>query len=363
MRENWIWTWALVAMMGCLPFTMRAQQGLPNAAVLDYIATYRSIAIREMNRTGVPASITLAQGILETEAGQSDLVQRSNNHFGIKCKSSWTGDRVYHDDDAKGECFRAYGAAEDSYKDHSDYLRSSDRYASLFKLDPEDYKSWAHGLRRAGYATNPQYAYILIRYIENYGLQDYTLIALGKKPAMPDMDLEAFASGSRTRPDPASVNKSRDAAFHDERTLSTVTSEVPKYPDGEFRFNDTRAVYARSGTPLLSLADRFNVKLGWLVEFNDLDPDTESLPYDQLVFLQRKRKHGQNDLHIVKPGETLHAISQSEGLRLESLRHYNKLEAGMEPAAGETLYLRGSAPERPRLASNPSVVGKNDGHG
>ena len=128
------------------------------------------MAIREMQRTGVPASITLAQGILETEAGKSDLVIRSNNHFGIKCKSSWTGEKVYHDDDAQGECFRKYSDAEDSYKDHSDYLRTQPRYASLFSLDPLDYKGWATGLKKAGYATNPRYAQILIKYIEKYNL-------------------------------------------------------------------------------------------------------------------------------------------------------------------------------------------------
>lgn len=349
---------AIVAMMFCLPFVVRAQQGLPNANVLDYINTYRAIAIREMNRTGVPASITLAQGILETEAGKSDLVQRSNNHFGIKCKSSWTGDRVYHDDDAKGECFRAYGAAEESYRDHSDYLRTSERYASLFKLDPEDYKGWAHGLKRAGYATNPQYANILIRYIENYGLQDYTLIALGKKSAPSDLEQPAVAQQKPALPGPAAT---------------TVTEkEYRMYPEGEFKVNDTRVVYSRAGTSLLAIADKYKVKLGWLLEFNDLDADMESLPQDQLVFLQRKRKHGENEQHVVKPGETLHAISQSEGLRLESLRAYNKLEPGMEPAVGETLYLRGSAPGRPRLASATGgsaaedarsiPTSKNDGH-
>jgi hypothetical protein len=343
----------LVAFL-CMPAVMRAQQGLPSAAVLDYITTYRAIAIREMNRTGVPASITLAQGILETEAGQSDLVQRSNNHFGIKCKSSWTGDRVFHDDDARGECFRAYGAAEDSYRDHSDYLRTSDRYASLFKLNPEDYKGWAHGLKRAGYATNPQYANILIKYIENYGLQDYTLIALGKISAPADLDLAATAPAKSVKT-PMAVNSDHGAAFHEGKAVSTATSEMPRYPDGEFRFNDTRVVFARSGTPLLSLADKFNVKLGWLIEFNDLEPGTESLPADQLVFLQRKRKHGQNDVHVVKAGETLYTISQSEGLRLESLRNMNNLKPGMEPSEGETLNLRGSNSER-RLTT------KNDGN-
>jgi LysM repeat protein len=150
-----------------------------------------------MKRSGVPASITLAQGILETDAGKSDLVLSSNNHFGIKCKSIWKGEKVYHDDDSKGECFRKYPKASDSYMDHSDYLRSGTRYASLFKLDAENYKGWAKGLKAAGYATNPRYADILINYIEKYNLNQYTLIAMGKlEPIAADSAIVAIANGS-----------------------------------------------------------------------------------------------------------------------------------------------------------------------
>jgi len=148
--------------------------------VLAYIAKYRDIAIAEMQRTGVPASITLAQGIHETGAGTSDLVISSNNHFGIKCKSDWTGATVFHDDDARGECFRKYDDPSDSYKDHSDFLKNRPNYSSLFKLDELDYKSWSYGLKKAGYATNPKYPQILINLIEKYDLQDYSLMALGK---------------------------------------------------------------------------------------------------------------------------------------------------------------------------------------
>jgi LysM repeat protein len=152
-----------------------------SAVVRDYIAKYRDIAIAEMQRTGVPAAITLAQGILETEAGRSNLVQRSNNHFGIKCKSDWTGETVSHDDDAKGECFRKYNDPTLSYKDHSDFLKTRAHYAPLFKLDPADYQAWAYGLKKAGYATNPKYPQILIRIINEYNLQQYTMMALGQK--------------------------------------------------------------------------------------------------------------------------------------------------------------------------------------
>ena len=148
----------------------------------NYINTYKFLAIAEMQRSGIPASIILAQGIHETSAGTSDLVLASNNHFGIKCKANWTGQVVYHDDDARGECFRSYAAAEDSYRDHSDYLSQTPRYAFLFKLNPEDYESWAYGLKKAGYATNVKYSQILIKLIRDYDLEKYSLIALGKLP-------------------------------------------------------------------------------------------------------------------------------------------------------------------------------------
>ena len=228
-----------------------------NQAISHYIQTYQELAIKEMQRTGVPASITLAQGILETEAGQSDLVIRSNNHFGIKCKTSWTGEKVYHDDDARGECFRKYDAAEDSYKDHSDYLRSQPRYASLFALDPLDYKSWATGLKKAGYATNPKYAQILIKYIEKYNLGDYSLVALGRKA--PDSytittEQPKPSDGRRkkgmkdisisTQPLPVTENKDNQEKA---QTASSANSSKPKpvYPAGEFMLNDTRVIFAK----------------------------------------------------------------------------------------------------------------------
>ena len=141
-------------------FTAAAQH---SEVVKNYINIYKSLAMAEMQRTGVPASIKLAQGIHETMAGTSKLVLKSNNHFGIKCKSNWTGESVSHDDDARGECFRKYSSPEDSYRDHSNFLKNSQRYASLFILDPTDYTGWANGLKNAGYATNPKYPQVLIK--------------------------------------------------------------------------------------------------------------------------------------------------------------------------------------------------------
>jgi flagellum-specific peptidoglycan hydrolase FlgJ len=148
-----------------------------------YIQLYKEAAMTEMMRSGVPASITLAQGMLESGYGESDLCKRSNNHFGIKCKENWTGEKVYHDDDEKGECFRAYPTAADSYKDHSDFLKTRPWYAFLFKLDPTDYEGWAKGLKKAGYATEKDYPKRLMDIINNYDLQQYTLLAIRKKGA------------------------------------------------------------------------------------------------------------------------------------------------------------------------------------
>jgi flagellum-specific peptidoglycan hydrolase FlgJ len=147
-------------------------------AVQAYINTYKDIAIAEMKRTGVPAAITLAQGIHESGAGLGDLVSRSNNHFGIKCKSNWTGRTVKHDDDANQECFRAYDSASQSFVDHSNFLRNGSRYAFLFANEPTNYKAWAQGLKSAGYATNPKYAPMLIKLVEKYNLNQYTLAGL-----------------------------------------------------------------------------------------------------------------------------------------------------------------------------------------
>ena len=328
-------------------------------AINEYINQYRSLAIEEEHRTGVPASIKLAQGILETEAGKSDLVLKSNNHFGIKCKTSWTGEKVYHDDDARGECFRKYASAQDSYVDHSDYLKKTERYAFLFKLDPTDYRGWAFGLKQAGYATNPKYPQILIRYIEEYNLNDYTLIALGRKP---EGDIMASASpagqsaskGGNGSPflEGITISSSSEPVTRNESTLNAETGVEKQvaYPEGEFRINNTRVVYAKTGTSLLAIAEQYDVRYKWVLDFNEIKDGTDQLQNSQLIFLQRKRKQGLNEFHLVETGENLYTISQQEGIRLESLLEYNQLSMDMKPAPGEKLYLQQQSPARPKLA-------------
>jgi LysM repeat protein len=289
-----------------------------------------------MQRSGVPASIILAQGIHETCAGTSDLVLASNNHFGIKCKTGWTGQVVYHDDDARGECFRSYSAAADSYRDHSDYLSQTPRYASLFKLNPEDYESWAYGLRKAGYATNPKYSQILIHLIEEYGLEKYSLIALGKLP--PEANPGDLLAAQNQRPSLT--------GFTDSAVQAQVASTI--YPDGPFSINETRVVYAKAGLSLLSISNQYEIPLAKLLEFNDMKQE-DILSNSQLVFLQRKRKTGATTYHIVQPGESLYTISQAEGIRFENILEYNLLKPGEEPATGEKIYLQSVTATRPAL--------------
>jgi len=292
-----------------------------NAVVKAYIAQYKDIAIEEMARTGVPASITLAQGIHETDAGRSQLVQKSNNHFGIKCKTGWQGESVSHDDDARGECFRKYDNPLDSYRDHSDFLKTRAHYAPLFKLDATDYEGWAYGLKKAGYATNPKYPQILIKLINDYGLQDYTLVALGRKKMDSPETLAVLPAKAENVP------------------VKAPETLKKGYPEGVFYINRTKVVYAPKGTSYLALAQKHGLALRRIFEFNDM-VEAEETTADALVYLQRKRREGEKEYHTVAPGETLYDIAQAEGIQLESLLSYNYLRADVAPSPGRNLYLK-----------------------
>ena len=326
--------------------------------VVDYINKYKELAISEMQRTGIPASIKLAQGIHETSAGTSDLVKRSNNHFGLKCKTEWTGMKVKHTDDAPNECFRKYDEPKDSYKDQSDYLKKTARYASLFELDPTDYKGWAYGLKKAGYATNPKYSQVLIKLIEDYDLQDYTMIALGKLKdgqetlAQDDSKKENKTADKTVDKKTAVKPEEKPAAVYASTQEKTVVVEEPKpnYPEGEFKINETKVIYAKKGTSYLSIAEKHALPLARIFEFNEMRVQ-EAVDRDRLIYIMRKRKTGLNEQHVVKPGETLSDIAQTEALRLESLLEYNYLQPNMQPAVGSVLYLRAKAPGMPALAT------------
>lgn len=328
-----------------------------NTTVEQYIATYKEIAIMEELRSGVPASITLAQGILESQAGTSKLSRSSNNHFGIKCKNDWTGATVHHDDDARGECFRSYPSVEDSYKDHSDFLRSRPHYAFLFNLDPLDFEGWAHGLKKAGYATNPKYAHILIKTINENNLQQYTLIALQRSG---NQQHDYAAASQQTNTVVAVTNNTETTmmvqpAVEKSIAIAPASDEVV-YPEGTFSINGTKVVFATAGTSLFAVASKANISFSKLLEYNDLD-NVDILAQDRVIYLQRKpKKSADKEFHIVETAETLEAISMKEGVDLESLYEYNKIQKGMQPAAGEKVFLRpGKLPYYPKLIKSSAA--------
>ncbi len=293
----------------------------------QYIADHKDMAIREMKRMGIPAAITLAQGLLETENGNSDLVKKSNNHFGIKCKSSWTAGGVSHDDDAPGECFRMYKDADESYRDHSNYLRGNDRYSSLFKLDPRDYKAWAYGLRKAGYATNPKYPDILIKNIETNNLEQYTMMAVND---MPIFD----ASKYKDDPEDKSI---KDVLQSTGQNVSPESSDLS--PVANVTVNGKKALFADRGTSLLAIATSHNINLGKLLEYNDLDKDG-LLDKDQFIFLERKEKEGSQDYYIDGKDENLYDVAQKNGVLLQSIYEYNNLSASDNIYAGTKILLK-----------------------
>jgi LysM repeat protein len=342
--------------------------------VADYVAKYKEIAIKEMQRTGVPASITLAQGILESQNGESDLAKRSNNHFGIKCKPEWTGGRTYHDDDEKGECFRTYENVEQSYADHSDFLKNRPYYTFLFKLDPTDYEGWAKGLKKAGYATSPTYAQQLITLIQKFNLQEYTLIALQRGKEQ-QKEMFAYSSEEKASNTPvvtalqtlADTNKpaekvqvvSTSVISNDRNSKEDVESkpapvvlyDAAVYPGSPFTINSTKVILAKEGTSLLALANEFGISYKNLLEFNEMDDHTDILGFDQLIFLARKPKKGSKDLHIVEKKETMLVIAQKEGVQLEALLAYNRIPKGRQPVQGERIYLKANSPVTPKLVA------------
>lgn len=342
-----------------------------NERANSYINQYKDLAIAEMLRTGVPASITLAQGILETGGGQSDLANLALNHFGIKCKDEWTGDKMFHDDDSKGECFRKYASVEDSYKDHSEFLKLRPHYAFLFKLDPTDYEGWAKGLKKAGYATNPTYAAKLVKIIVENNLQQYTLVALNLKhvretelfvlePKPSNLETRVaiqkeqiqVASPAKIEKHEAAIVKPIIAKANDDNGKSVA--KKPAYPVGKvFAINETKVIFAEVGTSLFAVANNYNVAFKKLLEFNHL-PETDILQSAQLIFIEKKPKKGFSDFHVMEPFETLLSISQKEGVQLASLLEYNRLQHGMEPAIGEKIYLKAPSPIAPKLAANPA---------
>lgn len=313
-----------------------------NLSPEQYIEQYKDLAIREMKRMGVPAAITLAQGLLETESGNSDLLKRSNNHFGIKCKNNWAGNGVSHDDDLRGECFRSYKDAEESYRDHSNFLRGSDRYAFLFKLDPADYKGWAYGLKKAGYATNPKYPAILIRHIEQYNLQQYSEMTLGE---VPKFESEKYESDKEVPF--VYVEDSADA----NNAVAVSNRQAPSdFNETTVAVNNVKCTFAKKGTSLLAIAKKNDISLSRLLQYNDMETDG-LLDYDQVIFLEKKSTKGAMAFYEAKEGERLPDIAQKNGVQLQSLADYNQLDKYAAVQPGTKLYLQYARPAETNIAA------------
>ena len=319
-----------------------------------YIEQYYPLAVLEMQRTGVPASITLAQALLESGAGLSPLATQANNHFGMKCHNDWTGEKFYQDDDSADDCFRVYPSVVDSYRAHSDFLRNRERYKSLFNLDPTDYQGWAKGLRRAGYATDPNYASKLITLIEDFELYRYDemteeeipfelLVVASEEtkvketpatePVVVTPPLTAPEEPSRTQPElePAQTQPAGTA----ETVSLSLTREV-------FTMNDVRYVRAIEGETWASLAADYHFSVKQLLRFNDLDAPIALQP-GTVVYLERKKPQaepGYGKYEVERDGMTLWDISQMFGIQLGKLRLYNAFRGSAPLEAGDTVLLR-----------------------
>ncbi len=284
--------------------------GRRNSAYNEYIKQYAPLAVEQMKRHKIPASITLAQGLLESGAGRSTLARESNNHFGIKCHRNWRGRKVYHDDDARGECFRAYRNVEDSYDDHSLFLKSGARYAFLFELKTTDYKGWARGLKKAGYATDRSYANRLITIIEDYELYKYDTKGMSKR------EQRRYERELRKKPWLAN-------------------------PHQVYIANDLAYIQARAGDDFRLLGKEFGISWKKLVKYNDLHP-AYTLEDGDIIYLAEKRKRAQepHKVHVVRDGDSLHGISQIYGIRLKNLYRLNRLAPDYVPEVGDRIWLR-----------------------
>lgn len=291
----------------------------------SYIEKYSDLAVEEMYRSGVPASITLAQGLLESGNGLSELAVKGNNHFGIKCHNAWTGSKVYHDDDEKGECFRKYDNPEESFRDHSDFLRYRDRYKFLFDLDPTDYKGWAHGLRKAGYATDPKYPEKLIRLIEEYELYLYDSM----QPASDEVQVQQMPQS------PAQLEQARPLTGRQREVFSFALSRQM------YSQNGVPFIYAAEGETYESIAKSYRLFLKEILKFNDLQQNEELLP-GTVVYLKKKKKasHPGLDRYVVEEGQTLREISQRFAVRMKDICRRNGIGQDHVLREGDVLELR-----------------------
>jgi uncharacterized protein YifE (UPF0438 family) len=309
-----------------------------------YIKKYKDIAVNEMRQYRIPASITLAQGMIESGCGKSLLALESNNHFGIKCHKEWTGEKYFYDDDEKNECFRKYTNIADSYRDHSLFLTTRPRYASLFLLPPNDYVAWAKGLKQAGYATNPEYATILIRAIETHQLYifDDTLKTIPiptEKEVVKVQEEEIKNQGTKQK---AVVSQKGNILFNGQYNFPKPDNYDYMYTSDAGRKvytnNEVPFVFAKEGDSWFSIAKEFNIYSFQVYKQNDLG-EKDPITNGQMIYLEPKKKKNSAKTYITKTGDSMYSIAQEKCIRLKNLFKYNNMVPGNEPSVGTSIRL------------------------
>lgn len=293
---------------------------------------YKDVAIKKMQEFQIPASITLAQGILESGSGNSRLAKKANNHFGIKCHQGWEGKRFFMDDDEKHECFRKYKDPSDSYRDHSLFLTNRDRYAFLFDYEITDYKKWAHGLKKAGYATNPKYPQLLINLIERYNLAQYDKgIIITKRKHRKNGD-------SNIAYDTSEMGVVVITTTMLDHLIPVLVTETGRKV---YENNGIKFIRAQAGDTYYILADEFDMYSWQFYKYNETDKK-QTPEVGEIVYLEKKKKKADKKFkkHIVNSGESLRDISQLYGIRLSSLMKLNNLEIDRNVSVGKVLKLR-----------------------
>ncbi len=311
----------------CMLFSVHSAVSQNKITTKQYISLYKDIAIKEMHKFNIPASITLAQGILESGSGNSTLARKANNHFGIKCHSSWKGKTFTHDDDRPNECFRKYRNAEQSFYDHSEFLANGSRYAFLFKLKTTDYKGWARGLKKAGYATAPTYARMLISIIEKYNLQQYDSPQNKRKK-------KKHKKNKYAKPETKPYISDNIADNVDDYEINPFGNEIQV----ENRIN---YIIAKENDSYQAIAERHDMRTWQLYKYNEITRGVKVIK-GQRVYLQPKRRKAdvKYKYHKVAEGETMYSISQRYGIRLKSLYKINRMEVGEQPKVGDRISLR-----------------------
>jgi len=326
LNNKFLYRHTILIFLLLMGFNGFSQTDIKKTTVKEYIETYKSIAMYNMLNYKIPASITLAQGILESANGNSDLARNANNHFGIKCHKDWQGKTYLKDDDAKDECFRVYDAASESFKDHSSFLRSKERYAFLFFFNICDYKSWAQGLKEAGYATNPKYPDLLIKIIEDNKLYEIDNECLNN-PLISQNNFNEIGFKSETD----------DSEDFEAITIGNNNRKV--YLNNRIKF-----IFAKKGDSFFSIAADFELKPNEVIRYNDFSKNYQ-LKAGEKVYVQPKRRRSYAEFHIVRKNETMHDISQLYGIKLRLLYKKNRMEENSKVETGQKIWLKKKKPK------------------